>query len=63
VTLGIVQLVIGVLLLFNPLPGLLAFVPALGILLVIGGLVTSGAALLQEAGDWRSSTMSSSRMG
>jgi Short repeat of unknown function (DUF308) len=43
--LGIVQLAIGVFFLFNPVPGLLAFVPGFGIVLAIGGLITIVAAL------------------
>jgi len=46
VVLGILQLAIGVFFLFNPVSGMLAFVPAFGIVLTIGGVGTIAAALL-----------------
>jgi uncharacterized membrane protein HdeD (DUF308 family) len=47
--LGIVQLAVGVFFLFNPIPGLLAFIPVFGIVLAVGGLITIVTALFLRA--------------
>jgi uncharacterized membrane protein HdeD (DUF308 family) len=45
VVLGIVQVVIGVFFVLNPVPGLLAFIPVFGVVVAIGGVLTIAGAL------------------
>ncbi|MBV9359329.1 MAG: DUF308 domain-containing protein [Chloroflexi bacterium] len=48
--LGVVEVIIGVFFLLNPLPGLRDFVPVFGLIVAVGGLLTIGAALLSRRG-------------
>lgn len=44
IILGVLQLIVGVWLLLNPIAGMLALLPAFGLLLIVGGIITVIAA-------------------